>query len=201
MGLLVAASAGAQQKPAQEMSGGASPAPVTVTLNFQLIEASNSGLRDPALAGLDSTLRSVLRFSGYRLLTTSVLNLSAGSMSQQTLRADGENYRLACSIRNAAAESRDGRVYLDVTLERFVPVAVVDGHAAETPVFSTGVDIPVGNTVVLGSFVEDHPHTVKASRMVTGDTLVKVGAEAVPSARGDYALILTVRPQIAGVRR
>src|SRR5262245_8848908 len=46
--------------------------PATVTLNFQLIAAEPVGPRDPAVAGLDSLLRGVLRFSGYRLLRTTV---------------------------------------------------------------------------------------------------------------------------------
>src|SRR5689334_12908537 len=43
--------------------------PATVTLNFQLIAAENTNTRDPAVASLDTLLRSVLKFTGYRLLT------------------------------------------------------------------------------------------------------------------------------------
>ena len=54
--------------------------PATVTLNFQLIAAENSNTRDPGVAGLDSLLRGVLKYTGYRLLTTSVASASEGGI-------------------------------------------------------------------------------------------------------------------------
>ena len=64
--------------------------PASVTLNFQLIAAENSNTRDPGVAGLDSLLRGVLKYTGYRLLTTSVATASEGGNVTQTLSADGE---------------------------------------------------------------------------------------------------------------
>ncbi len=44
--------------------------PASVVLNFQLVAAEQTNTRDPAVAGIDSLLRNVLKFSGYRLLGT-----------------------------------------------------------------------------------------------------------------------------------
>ncbi len=38
----------------------------TLNVGLTLIKADNSGRADPSLGGLDSTLRGVLRFTGYR---------------------------------------------------------------------------------------------------------------------------------------
>ena len=64
--------------------------PATVTLTFQLISAENGTVRDPAVAGLDSLLRGVLKFSGYRLLSSSIANASDRGIVSQTLAGDGE---------------------------------------------------------------------------------------------------------------
>jgi hypothetical protein len=162
--------------------------PVTVTLNFQLVTADYSNYRDPAVAGLDSVLRSVLRFSGYRLTSTAVVNVSEHQMASQTLSAGGHDYRLSCEITDISGEGPDATVQLQVDLRRLGV-----GTPVDPVVLSTGVTTPIGHTVVLGTSM-DAGHAGPIARKVQPG-----GAE--PSARSaderDNALILVVRPQVS----
>jgi len=145
--------------------------PATVTLNFQLIAAENSNTRDPGVAGLDSLLRGVLKFSGYRLLTTSVATASENGFVSQTLSADGEPFTLTVDVTDLRVDGSDASVHVNVRLLRN---AIPSKGQGTVPVLSTGVTVPVGQTVVLG----------------TSTTEV-----------GGRALILTVRPQLTPTKR
>jgi hypothetical protein len=145
--------------------------PASVTLNFQLIAAENSNTRDSGLAGLDSLLRGVLKYSGYRLLTTSVASASEEGFVTQSLSADGETFTLQVHVTDVRVEGNDASVHLGVSLLRN---AVPAKGQPPAPVLSTGVTVPVGQTVVLGTSAIDV---------------------------GQRALILTVRPQIAPIKR
>lgn len=145
--------------------------PATVTLNFQLIAAENSTTRDPGVAGLDSLLRGVLKYSGYRLLTTSMASASENSTVSQTLSADGETFTLAVNVTDLRVDGNEASVHLNVALYRN---AVPSKGQALNQVLSTGVTVPIGQTVVLGTSATDV---------------------------GQRALILTVRPQLAPAKR
>jgi hypothetical protein len=148
--------------------------PATISLNFQLIAADNSTKRDASLAGIDSVLRGVLKFTGYHLLTVAVVNVSEGSMTSQTLSADGQDYRLSCSLTDISGTNSDATVHVRVDLQRVGMISVGGNRTVDPILLSTGVTIPIGHTVVLGSSAE--------------------GATAAGEGR---ALILTVRPQAA----
>lgn len=145
--------------------------PASVTLNFQLIAAENSNTRDPGVAGLDSLLRGVLKYTGYRLLTTSVASASEGGNVTQTLSADGESFTLEVMVTDMRVDGNDASVHLSVHLFRN---AVPSKGQPGSQVLSTGVTVPVGQTVVLGTSATDI---------------------------GQRALILTVRPQLVPVKK
>ena len=147
--------------------------PATIVLNFQLIAAENTNTRDPAVASLDTLLRSVLKFTGYRLLTTSVAAASEGQGVTQTLSADGDPLTLNVIIRELRTEGSDASVQLYVQLQRQSIPASSQNNGVGRPMselFSTGVRVPIGQTVVLGTSA------------VEG---------------GQRAMILTVRPQLS----
>jgi hypothetical protein len=147
--------------------------PATIVLNFQLIAAENTNTRDPAVASLDTLLRSVLKFSGYRLLTTSVAAATEGQGVSQTLSADGDALTLNVRISEMRTEGSDASVQLYVQLYRQAIQATPQNNGngrAGSELFSTGVRVPIGQTVVLGTSA------------VEG---------------GQRAMILTVRPQLA----
>ncbi len=170
--------------------------PVTLTLNFQLIAADTAKTRDPAVAGLDSLLRGVLKFSGYRLLTAAVATVSEGSEATQTLSTGGDrDFRLSCTVTDVTGDGADAVVHLVVELRR-VGVESNGGVTMPDPLlFSTGVTIPIGNTVVLGSTVE-----VSTTTAVSG---IKpgMGEIHVTPTTAERALILTVRPTIGETKR
>jgi len=141
--------------------------PATVTLSFQLVAAENTTTRDAAVASLDSLLRGVLKFSGYRLLGTSVATASESGRVSQSLSADGEPMTLTVEVSDLRIEGNNASVRLDVDLWKMAnPAKGIPGGK----VLSTGVTVPIGQTVVLGTSATDG---------------------------GQRALILTVRPQLA----
>jgi hypothetical protein len=151
--------------------------PTNVTLRFQLVAADNGGSRDPSVAGLDSLLRGVLKYSGYRLLTTAVVNITERSSAQQTLSAGGELYKLYVDVSEMASDNSGSSIKMHVSLTRTGAIEVNGVKSVDPTVLSTGVTIPIGNTVVLGTGVESIVST--------------------PGGRtGDRALILTVRPEL-----
>jgi type II secretory pathway component GspD/PulD (secretin) len=145
--------------------------PASVTLNFQLISAEHSTMRDAALAGLDSVLRGVLKFPGYRLLSTSVASAGENVRLSQTLSAEGQSLNLSVGVGDIRIEDTGATVELTVGLYRSV-VSTNASRVASPELLSTQVTVPIGQTIVLGSSTTDN---------------------------GQRALILTVRPQI--VRR
>ena len=160
--------------------------PATVTLNFQLIAAENTNTRDPAVAGLDSLLRGVLKYSGYRLLRTTVANATENSGLSQSLAADQDMLTLRVFVYEIRTDGADANVHLTVSLEKDQSIAT-DGAGDKSPrpageksarsareLLSTGVNVPIGHTVVLGAAAADG---------------------------GNRALILTVRPQLANEKR
>lgn len=150
--------------------------PANVSLNFQLIAAENNGTRDPAVAGLDSLLRGVLKFSGYRLMGTSVVSASEREQVSQNIPTDRGSYGLSVDVSDLRVSANDASVHLNVSLWRSV-AAAQSGRAPSNPrILMTGVTVPIGQTVVLGT-------------TASGDNL------------SQHALILTVRPQLAPAKK
>lgn len=147
--------------------------PAGIVLNFQLIAAENTNARDPAVASLDTLLRSVLKFTGYRLLTTSVAAATEGQNVTQSLSADGDPLTLNVHIKELRTEGNEGSVQLYVQLMRQSIPATAQNNGVGRPLselFATGVRVPIGQTVVLGTSAAEG---------------------------GTRAMILTVRPQLA----
>jgi hypothetical protein len=178
--------------------------PATVRLVFQLIEA-DTGPRMVAAAGraavatdLDMTLRSVLRFSSYRLMAQSMATSGENSTVYQKLaNADtvGWPYTYDISAQvgtirlsdltlqsQAAGATRTvsssqmevdtnatGSVRLTVHLLKRTEVA----NQPTQSLIETGLDVPLGQTIVLGTTT---------------------------SARNGVAIILTVKPELVRVR-
>ncbi len=151
--------------------------PATVTLNFQLVAGENTATRDPAVAGLDSLLRGVLRFTGYRLLSSSVATASELGNVSQVMSADADSYWLNVMVSDVRVDGSNASVHLNVELSRRALGGRMTTSGQTVPVgtqvLSTGVTVPVGQTVVLGTTAME---------------------------RSQKALILTVRPQIAAKR-
>ena len=168
--------------------------PATIRLVFQLIEAdtgprlTNAANSRALESDLDATLRSVLRFSGYRLAAQSVMTTGENNrVTQKLAPADSMGYytydieayvgtiRLSDQTLLTLGKIRSistGEMVVDTSATGSVQLNVsLDKKAAKESygVISTGLDVPLGHTVVLGT-------------AATG--------------KGGVALILTVKPEL-----
>ena len=127
-----------------------------VTMRFQLIAALDSSMRDPAIAGIDSELRKLFRFSGYELIgegTARTEERSDYTMSLSTkpkpLAESKERFSEAFQIRGWV-ESVEGTG--DARTVR-INVALQDAsRGKDAPeLLRTGLTMPIGQSVILGS--------------------------------------------------
>lgn len=134
--------------------------PATIRLVFQLIEAdtgprlmnaSNSAGRVPI--DLDSTLRSVLKFPAYRLLSQGIASVGEMTEASQQMGEAGDDmvYKLLTRVGSIRTTGTTGTVKLDVQLWREGPPRPAGERTSNDWIISTTVDVPLGNTVVLGT--------------------------------------------------
>lgn len=112
-----------------------------VRLHFQIIEADGVTERDPRIADVESALRELFRFDGYRLVTEAQMGAVEGSSSMQALRQEGTEYGIRAVVQRIRAGGERGTVELHV--------ALFSDRVGE--VITTSMSVPVGQTVVLGS--------------------------------------------------
>jgi hypothetical protein len=112
-----------------------------VRLTFHLIQADGAATTDPEIADIESTLRRLFRFRGYRLVQTGVLSANEGGEVMQQL-GNGD-YQIATQVRRVSGTGDSAIVDLHVHL------------AGRGVRFSTDVGVPAGKTAVLGNVGED----------------------------------------------
>ncbi len=118
------------------------PAPM-VQLHFQLIEADGSDTTDPAIENVESALRQLFRFRGYKLVAEAVLSGVSGSSMRQLIGSREPGYfRIQTNIRDVRGSGDSGTVRFDVGLI---------GPPIWEPVFETTANVRMGQTMVLGS--------------------------------------------------
>jgi hypothetical protein len=132
--------------------------PATMVLTFNIIVSDGTGVRDPAVAGLDSTLRQGLRFYGYRLVGRAVATATEGDVTRQAM--DSENDRFELRVRLSDLQMRDGdsTVFVDVDLCPPPPALLLLRWTAfevgyGDVLLSSRVALPIGKTVVLGTSI------------------------------------------------
>lgn len=115
------------------------PAP-GIRLHFQLIEANGAGERDPRIAAVDSVLRQLFRFEGYRLVEEVQMGAVEGSQSTQVVQAGEQEYGIFARVSQVRATTNGSSVRLAVELRTLAG-----------PALKTTMNVPLGKTVVLGS--------------------------------------------------
>ena len=116
------------------------PAP-GVKLHFQIIEADGFTTTDSAIAAVESSLRELFRFRGYRLAAEALLSGSAHSHAEQHLIGPAETpMTIAVGIGRITAV--EGRSALELQISLSMP---------GMSILQTTVTVPDGQTVVLGS--------------------------------------------------
>ncbi len=130
-------------------------APKTVILRFRLIAAEDSVEHDAAIADVDAALRGLFRFRGYRLLAEGVTAVAAQSQYFTiTLHAASEppglaQFTVTGMVGEVAGEGSDRSVDLRVDLSG--PGSPGQAHEGGPAHLSTGLTVPLGQTIVLGS--------------------------------------------------
>lgn len=112
-----------------------------ISLRFQIIEADGFTAKDTAIAKVEAVLRGLFRFQGYRLLAEPYILARAQSAGTQTVvGSDGNYYEIATTVHDIARRDTKASAELTVVLN-------VKGFK----VLETSVNVPTGQTVVLGT--------------------------------------------------
>ena len=142
--------------------------PAVLTFRFQLIAADDTPGRDPAIDELDAALRGLFRFKGYHLIGEGTASAQTGESFSLTMSGGDNRFALAGEA-IAVEPGTGGSVHLRIRLEQ--SAGMYEGKPAKgESLMTTGLTVPLGQTVVLGS--------------------------AVPGGK-NVALILAVRPTVA----
>lgn len=117
-------------------------------LRFQLIEADGASAADPRIASLDSLLRGLFRYEGYRLVDEAQITAASGGMSSATMMVHGVPFKLTVRLRKVRPTPGAGEADIDVNLD-------VRNYG---DILGTSLTVPIGKTVVLGSARPDPEH-------------------------------------------
>ncbi len=116
------------------------PAPMA-QLHFKIIEANGTGQTDSVIADVESALRKLFRFRGYRLIAEAMLGGVEGSEVRQEAGSGSRQFVIRAHIQDIRGSADSGTVRLEVELW---PIT-------GSPSLATTVSVGTGQTVVLGS--------------------------------------------------
>jgi hypothetical protein len=125
-------------------------APAVLVFRFQLIAANDTPGRDPAIESLDSTLRGLFRYKGYHLLGEGTTSAGETEMFSMTIAGGEERFALAGEVL-AVRAGPGGGARMRVRLARANPGMYEGKPMQSETLLSTGLTVPIGQTVVLGS--------------------------------------------------
>ena len=115
------------------------PKPV-VRLLFQIIEANGDAEVDPRIADVESALRELFRFEGYRLVEEILVHgTESNEVFQEFETEELGRSAIEAVIRNVRTDSAGGSVQIEI---RF--------HLAGNTAFGTTVRVRAGQTAILG---------------------------------------------------
>jgi len=139
---------------------GAARASDTLNVSLVLIRADNSGRSDPSLGGLDSTLRGVLRFTGYKGVGAGASLAFPGRTFDLTFIAPDnkqpadpqhiaftKRLRVFCTLEQVHNDTSPATAELRVTLSR---VDSATNRPVGADILSAGLTIPEDHVVVIG---------------------------------------------------
>jgi hypothetical protein len=116
------------------------PSPM-VHLHFKVIEANGAAQTDSAIADVESALRRLFNFRGYRLLAQAMLGGLEGSEVRQQAGQGNRQFGIRALIHDVRGQGDSATVKMEVALWPS------DGNA----LLETTVSVGTGRTVVLGS--------------------------------------------------
>ena len=118
-----------------------------VRLRFQLIQANGFDDQDESIQAVETELRKLLRYDGYRLVGEAVLQLREGGGGRQVLQGTlegespgGSRFNLQASVGMVSTGDRGSTVEIWVELEHF-----------NNSILATDVNAADGQSLVLGT--------------------------------------------------
>jgi len=112
-----------------------------VRLRFQIIEADGFTTTDTAIAKVESVLRDLFKYRGYKLAAEAYVQTRKESYAEQTvIGVDGVRYKLEVNTGNVLR--REGKASAEMTVVLRDPTGTS---------LTTSVHVPDGQTVVLGT--------------------------------------------------
>jgi hypothetical protein len=124
--------------------------PAVLSFRFQLIAADDTPALDTSIESLASTLRGLFRYKGYHLLGEGSTTAGEGELFSLTIPAGEDRFALAGEVA-AVQAGNTGSTRIRVRLSR-PSGGTYQGKPLEAEVLlSTGLTVPLGQTVVLGS--------------------------------------------------
>ena len=108
----------------------------TVVLNFQIVAANGYAGSDPEIAAVEVELRKLLRYKGYKLLASTMLQVMEGENATQSVIANEMPLDIEVSVGPVRGEAVELQVRLATPWNQ---------------VLRTTVNLPMGKTVVLGT--------------------------------------------------
>lgn len=111
-----------------------------VRLQFQIIRANGAGPADSSIAAIESQLRRLFRFSGYRLVAQASTVNSGQNEFQVRTSSGNELYDIVGELQNVHVSGDSGSARLTVRL----------GSVSYGQILNTGLNIRLGHTAVLG---------------------------------------------------
>lgn len=115
--------------------------PVNVRLHYLVIRADGAGAADTGIAAIETQLRQLFRFRGYRLAAQAVAVGTEGSRIEQQVSGEGGPYAITTIVESVRSHRDSGTVRVGVEL-----LAHRIGKVLETV-----LNVRVGQTAVLGS--------------------------------------------------
>lgn len=112
---------------------------LTARLHFQIIQADGAARPDPAIAEVETVLRQLFRFRGYRLIGEAVITGMPFSDAQQDIAGEGGPYGIFAGIKDIRGTADSGVVRVNVALH------------SQGVVLQTTVSLRSGHTAVLGN--------------------------------------------------
>ena len=143
--------------------------PAVLSFRFQLISADDTPALDTSIESLASTLRGLFRYKGYHLLGEGSTTAGEGEQFFLTVPAGEDRFALAGEVAIVQG-GNTGIARIRVRLSRPSGGSFQGKPMEAEALLSTGLTVPLGQTVVLGS--------------------------AAPGG-GNKAVILAVRPEVA----
>lgn len=116
------------------------PSPMA-QLHFKIIEADGAARTDSAIADVESALRRLFKFRGYRLIAQAIMGGVEGSEVRQQTGAGDQEFAIRVHIQDIRGSVDSGTVRMEVEL----------WPRAGSAMLATTVSVGTGQTVVLGS--------------------------------------------------